>query len=237
MILPRKGTELGLFRALARRASVANSAAGATSESFPCHGPTLPSIFAQPIRPPNPANHVRIKLSVIALLMAFAATDARAQTAVGLNGGFGYTFTDAVDWLGTGVTNPSQLSYVGTGYAIFGRRYGTGVQVGIEAGLHRILTYDVVIDGTTRRGDASAFRALGFVRFWFDEGVWFGEVGVGAFMFDGFNNPSLNPAVGTVLGDGALQFPVKIRGSLLFDREAMVFPLVLEVGLQYELGN
>jgi len=147
---------------------------------------------------------VRIKLSVIALLMALAATDARAQAAIGLNGGFGYSFVDAADWLGTGVSNASHLSYVGSGYAIFGRRYGTGVQVGLEAGLHRIMTYDVVIDGTTQRGDASAFRALGFVRFWFDEGVWFGEIGVGAFMFDGFSDPSLNPAIGTVLGDGAL---------------------------------
>lgn len=169
--------------------------------------------------------------------MAFVPGDARAQTAIGVNGGFGYSLVDAVDWLGSGIRNSKKLSYLGTGYAIFGRRYGTGIQVGLEAGLHRLVTYDVIIDGVTIRGDASAFRALGFVRFWFDEGAWFGEVGIGAFIFDGFTNPSLNPAIGTVLGDGRLQFPVKVRGSILFDRQAMVLPVVLEAGLQYQIGR
>lgn len=180
---------------------------------------------------------MRIKLSLIALMMVFVVGEARAQTAVGLNGGFGYTLVDNVDWLGSGVTNSRKLTYLGTAYAIFGRRYGTGLQVGLEGGLHRLVTYDVIIGGESRRGDATALRTLGFVRFWFDESTWFGEVGVGAFIFDGFTDPAINPAIGTVLGEGALQFPVKIRGSLLFDREAMVFPIVLEAGLQYQIGR
>lgn len=238
MILPRKGTELGLFRALARSASVANLAAGAASAPFPCHDANRPSIFAdQPERSPEPAKPVRKTISVIALLMIFASGDARAQTAVGVNAGAGYSFVDPLNWLGVNVFNPSQISYLGTAHVIFGQRYGTGIQVGLEGGLHRIMTYDVDIGGNTIRGDATAFRALGFVRFWFGESEWFGEVGVGAFMFDGFNNPSINPALGTILGDGPVQFPVKLRGSLLFDRQGMVFPLVVEAGFQYEIGS
>ena len=186
---------------------------------------------------PEPAKPVRNTLTVIALLMIFAPGEARAQTAIGLNVGAGYSFVDAVDWLGNGVFNPSRLTYLGTAHVMFGRRYGTGVQVGLEGGLHRIITYDQIIGGNTTRGDATAFRGLGFVRFWFGEGDWFGEVGVGAFVFEGFTNPSINPAIGTVLGEGAVQFPVKLRGSLLFDREGMVFPLVVEAGLQYQIGS
>lgn len=182
---------------------------------------------------------MRKSVLLVALLTLVGAAEARAQIAIVALGDLGYSVVDPQDWLGNGVFNATKVTYAGSAGVLFGRREGrSGLQVGLEGGLHRILTYDTRINGQTVRGDATAFRALGYVRFWMGENhSWFGEFGVGAHLFDGFSDPSFSPAVGTVLGDGALQFPVKVRGSLLFDPEGMVFPVVLQAGIQLQVAN
>ena len=176
---------------------------------------------------------------VLAAVLALAgASEARAQIAVVGLADVGYTLVDPQDWLGNGVFNADKLSYAGSAGLLFGNRYGAGLQVGLEAGLHRVMGFDTRVGGDVVASNATAFRALGYIRFWMgEEKLWFGELGVGAHLFDGFSNPSFSPGLGTVLGEGSVQFPVKIRGSLLFDREGWVFPLVFQTGVQWQIRD
>jgi hypothetical protein len=177
--------------------------------------------------------------AVVALSILAGPGAVSAQIALEVTGDLGYTVVDAVDWLGNGISNPNSLSYAVSTQIVIGRRRveRLGLQAGVEVGVHRLLTYDTSVSGTPVRGDATALRLLGFTRFWPGGGNWFGEVGVGAFLFDGFTNPSLNAGLGTLLGSGRVQFPVKVRGSLLFDRQGLVFPVVFQTGVSLRIKN
>lgn len=181
---------------------------------------------------------MRKLVSILAVLFLGLVSEAKAQIALVGLGDIGYSVVNPQDWLGNGVFNSNKLTYAGSVGVLFGRRQGSGLQVGLETGMHRILSYDIRVDGQTVRSAATAFRSLGYIRFWMGEThSWFGEFGVGAHLFDGFSDPSFSPGVGTVLGDGDLQFPVKVRGSLLFNTEGMVFPVVLQAGVQLQIAN
>jgi hypothetical protein len=251
MILPRKGTELGLFRASDRRRPSHTSGGRRLFHSdigLPCgRGRSSDVMWGRDFRifvdvdsiTPRSALVRKIIPAAVALSLLAGPAAVSAQIALEVTGDLGYTVADAVDWLGNGIFNPNSLSYAGSAQVVIGRRRveRLGLQVGVEAGIHRLLTYDVSINGTPVRGDATALRVLGFTRFWPGGGNWFGEVGVGAFLFDGFTDPSLNVGVGTLLGSGRVQFPVKVRGSLLFDREALVFPVVFQTGVSFRIKN
>jgi hypothetical protein len=189
----------------------------------------------------NSTEHlVRKLMPALVLLASFGISmNVAGQIAIEVTGDVGYTAVDAADWLRNGVYNPAPLSYAFSGQVVVGRRESrSGLQAGLEGGLHHLLAYDVTRDGAKLRGDAKALRLLGFTRFWMGENhSWFGEIAVGAHIFDGFIDPSLNVAVGTVLGSGKIQFPVKVRGSVLFDIEAVVIPVVFQTGISYRLGG
>jgi hypothetical protein len=189
----------------------------------------------------NSTEHlVRKLMPALVLLASFGISmDVSGQIAIEVTGDVGYTAVDAVDWLRSGVYNPAPVSYAFSGQVVFGRRESrSGLQAGLEGGLHHLLAYDVTRDGEKLRGDAKALRLLGFTRFWMGENhSWFGEIAIGAHIFDGFTDPSLNVAVGTVLGSGKIQFPLKVRGSVLFDTEALVIPVVFQTGISYRLGG
>ena len=189
----------------------------------------------------NSTEHlVRKMMTVLILLASFGiSTDVSGQIAIEVTGDVGYTAVDAVDWLRCGVYNPAPVSYAVSGQVVIGRRESrSGLQVGLEGGLQHLLAYSVTRDGKELRGDVKAMRLLGFTRFWMGENhSWFGELALGSHFFDGFTDPSLNVAVGTVLGSGKIQFPVKVRGSVLFDTEAMVIPVVFQTGISYQLGS
>ncbi len=168
-------------------------------------------------------------------LVVFSTTTLQAQT-LELTGGLGYTITDEAEWFGDAASGGAPLNYAGAATVIFGRRT-TGLQAGVELGLQHLLAYDVTVGTQVLPANARAFRAMGVVRFWLMEQSWFGEFGVGAYLFDGFTDPVVAAAAGTILGSGKVQFPVKARIAFVADTEAAVIPIALQAGVSYPLGG
>ena len=178
-------------------------------------------------------------LSLIALA-AFAMSSGRleAQIHVEANGNLGYTLVDLVDWQGQGAFDGERFLYGGDVAVVFGRRYGRGLQLALDLGYQHLVDYKFIQGGVPEQFTANVYRSGLTTRFWFQEGLWFGEAGFGAFRFDDRTDPSITGGFGTLIEVGdRLAIPVRARGAVVFGSTAQIGVLWLSTGLSYRLRS
>lgn len=181
---------------------------------------------------------MRIDLRILLLLTATTPCAVAAQTAVEVHGEVGRTVVDAQKWLGTGVFESNPLNLEGDVQVVVGRRGPRGIQVAGEFGYQRILAYKWISGGEVVEGDISAFRAVGLVRFWLQDGSWYGEGGAGFYLFDNLDDPTFVMGAGKHFDIGdRISIPVRVRLNILFDARTMVVPIALSTGLSYRIGS
>lgn len=181
---------------------------------------------------------VRPFLISLYVLAAFAATPSRteAQIHAEVNGNVGYTLVDLVEWVGQGVFNGDRLLYGGDVALVFGRRYGRGLQLALDLGFQHLVDFQFVEEGVPQPYTGEAYRSGLTTRFWFQEGLWFGEVGMGAFRFSDRTDPSILGGFGTLVQVGEhLAIPIRARGSVVFGTRDQIGPIWFSTGLSYRL--
>lgn len=186
-----------------------------------------------------PAVH-RILLSLIALAVVTITDPGRsdAQVRVEANGNLGFTIVNSVNWLGQGAFDAERLAYGGDVAVVFGRRYGRGLQLALDFGYQHLLSYKFIQQGVPQAYSADVYRAAMTTRFWFSEGLWFGEAGFGAFRFAARTDPSITAGFGTAFEIGErLSIPVRARGAVVFGGTSQIGPVWLSTGLSYRLSS
>jgi hypothetical protein len=121
------------------------------------------------------------------LALAVVAKPAAAQTLISIEGHaeVGYNNVDAPGWLGIGVFDVGRLVTGGDVQVIFSRQRQRGLQVGLEAGYQRLLSYNFIVGGQPTAFSSDAIRLAVSSRFWLSEGAWFGEASFGSYFFNG----------------------------------------------------
>ncbi len=186
----------------------------------------------------------KLALLAAALLLVGAPGAVHGQVLLELNGEGSYTRVDVAGWLGDGVFDPQRIGYGGSAVALFGTRGAGGFHYGLEIGYARLMDFNFIFQGESFQRGINALRVQALVRFWFDEGAWFGEAAAGIVNLDGssgagsVNDPVLTAGVGKPWAlSEQLSLVTRGNGNLLFDSESMVLTLRFSAGLSYTLGN
>lgn len=179
-----------------------------------------------------------IAFSVASLGVGLSPGHAAAQIFVEGHGDIGYSRVNTVAWLGQGAFDAERLVYGGDVEVLFGRRYGRGLQVGLEFGFQHLLDYKFIVAGQPTPFTAEAYRAGLTTRFWFGEGAWFGEGGFGAYFFDQRTDPSLMAGAGTLIDIGErLAIPLRVRAAVVFGSASQIGPMWFSTGLSYRIRS
>lgn len=181
---------------------------------------------------------------VVVAALAVAAPSARAQTIIEAGGELGYTSVNVNNWLGAGVFDPQRIGYGWNAAILFGRRGARGFHYGAEVGWARLMNYRFIFQGSRFDSGINALRVQGVVRFWFDDGAYFGEGAAGMIAMDGSSgsgtvlNPVLSGGLGTLWGlSDRVSLLTKANGQLVFDSGSMIFTIRGTAGLSYTPGG
>ena len=158
-----------------------------------------------------------------------AAAQGLALTDVEFEFGAGYSAVNAQAWLAGGaLVSDNRLASGGDGRVIF---FSTGpLRAGLEVGYHYYWSYKAIFgsNGVIRDVDADHVSLVGRVlptpRLSFD-------IGAGVQFFDGFSDIGLQGAIRYAIPVSEhLSVPIGVRGDLILDRNATLFPVMLTAG-------
>ena len=186
----------------------------------------------------------KLALLVVAFLLVGAPRAVHGQVLLELNGEGSYSRVDVTDWLGDGVFDPKRIGYGGSAVVLLGTRGAGGVHYGLELGYARLMHFNFIFQGDSFQRGIDALRIQALVRFWFDEGDWFGEAAAGVVNLDGSSGSGTvtDPTLGAGIGkpwelSDQLSLVTRANGNLLFDSESMVLTFRFIARLSYTLGS
>ncbi len=175
--------------------------------------------------------------AALALALSFGlAAPMLAQGIIEADIGVGYSAVNTTSWAGTTPWDWNQTST--TEYVQGFLAHGT-VALGAELGYQNFFRYTVQYTGggfpAYYTYGVHAWRLMALARFGQAHGI-FADAGLGAEIFPGGTDAAVAGALGYMITAGKkLSVPIKVRGDLVLDKDAKLFPLTASVGLAYHL--
>ncbi len=172
------------------------------------------------------------------VVLLFRPAPARGQVTLEAHGAVGYASVDIDTWAGSSLNDWTQVSSSGYAQVFFGK--AGPVALGVEGGYQKFFWYNVRIPfGTTtvlRDRNVTASRVMVVARFQGPMSPVFGEVALGAHMFDGFTDGGAAAAVGYKMKLGPmLSLPIKVRADLVNDSSTRITAISASAGLSFGL--
>lgn len=182
---------------------------------------------------------MRKLITLAAILIAVGApVPGAAQFSIEARGDLGFNQVDPPDWQGVGAFDANRLVWGGDVVAVLGRPGPQALQVAIEVGYQRLMSYKRIVAGQPTTQTESGVRLFGGTRFWINDGAFYGELGAGIVYNDGSRHPVVGAGFAKHFEIGErLSVPLRARTIVIFDPQAFVVPFFLQAGIAYRLGE
>lgn len=171
------------------------------------------------------------------LLFSTDSIDLRAQITLEANVGIGATGVDIDDWTYDNAYNWGL--FMGTiSAAIYPLKFNN-ISIGAEFNFHHFFWYSVKYSydyyNVEYDVEVDAFGLMALVRSDITNKL-FVDVGIGSYFFSEFKDFGMMASVGYKFELGEkLYIPLKFRAELVFDEDANLFPVGINIGLGYTL--